>query len=177
MYHLRITTDLNVDVIQSIANKISGKYIIGQEEGHYHIVYDGIVLMERKQIRELLNSYGIKGNKGFSLTEARTPKKLVSYVCKDGNIIYKGYSEKEISIFKKLSFKKNGFDKELVNLEEKYVSGDLCDRQFGGEYIGLLADYDKNIYKNQISAYLQKMRIKKNRRDCFEIYDEFFSCY
>lgn len=170
-YHLRLTTELDYDRIEEFIQSVTQKYILAHEDGHYHAV----ILINKKEksaIKERINKeLDIHGNKGYSMTLAKSINDLSAYVTKDGDIRYLGYTFLEISAFKKMSYKKGGMSDEIKELERKYVMDELNDSEFGISYINLLVRYDKNLHGNQIKAYLLKMRVKKNPGSSRDIYE------
>lgn len=171
-YHLRLTTDMDFDKIEEFVQKISSKYLLCQEEGHYHAVV--LLMLKTKEVREMIKiDLGLKGNACYSLKEAQSLNDLCQYVCKQGNVRYLGYTFIEVNAFKKLAYKKDGMKEVLKKLEMDYVSDNLSDREFGEAYIKLLVEHDKNLHGNQIKAYLLKMRVKKNPNSSREIYENF----
>lgn len=169
MKHLRLTCNIDFDKIEKFVEDLSAKYLICREEGHYHVAFSPI--KSKKEIRTMINEIlELHGNKDFSFVEARNEAKLLQYICKEGNVRYKGYNFLEIEAFKKLSYKKNLMGEAVQNLEKEYVMGMLSDEDFGMRYINLLVDYDRNLHGNQIKAYLLKMKVKKDPNSSLDIY-------
>ena len=170
-YHLRLTTELDFDKVESFICGITQKYILAHEEGHYHAVIL-INKKDKKDIREKINKdLDIRGNKGYSISLAKSINDLSAYVTKEGDLRYLGYTFLEIAAFKKMSYRKGGMLDEIKELERRYIIGDLDDMEFGTSYINLLVRYDKNLHGNQIKAYLMKMRVKRNPGYSREIYE------
>lgn len=160
LYHLRITTDKDINWVYQLVFHISPKFVVSKEDGHYHIFMDS--QKERKEIKIHLNGYDLVGNKSFSLTFVKKELKCLSYVLKEGDYMSLGFTDKELSIAFRLSHYKNGFKEKLELLEADYIGGMAFD-EFAEKYVELKVDHNYNLNMSQIKGYLEKMRCKKNK--------------
>lgn len=129
------------------------KIIISEEESknnkiHYHILMmttDSNQKNAKQNIKNyLIKKYTLEGNEDHAFSEFKkgTEKRLASYVVKDGKFLYKGFSNDEIQIFAKLSYKKydpKAFMLEREELIENYLKNTELDE--ADEHRKLCRDY------------------------------------
>lgn len=162
-FHIRLTLKSNLDTIQSFVNKIGSKYIICDELTHYHI-YLQTQTTKKEIIIKIKEQLNLKGNEQFSVVVVKNKQSMKKYILKDGRYVFRNFTDKEIEILRKLSFKK-GIDKLKISLdkfEEDYYSGEIVFTTFACKYINLKIEYGQNIYGNHIKAYLNRIKMKKN---------------
>lgn len=170
-FHIRLTLKSELEnIIDFIETSITKKYIICDELTHYHCLAE--TQMSKKEIvRVIKEKLNLKGNADFSVIKAKSKQQLKKYILKDGNYKYKGFTDEEIKLLRKQSFKK-GIDKLQIVLEGyeiEYYNGDISFTQFGERYIQLKIEYNQNIHGNHVKAYLTKIKMKKNP-DCIREY-------
>lgn len=162
-FHIRLTLQSDLDKIKKFIETITKKYIICDELTHYHC-YAVTQMVKKEIVREVKNKLQLKGNEQFSVIKVKNKNQMKKYILKDGNYIYKGFSENEIEILRKLSFKK-GIDKfqtQLETLEQQFYEKQIGFSKFGELYVQLKIDYGQKLYGNHIKAYLNRVRMKQN---------------
>lgn len=105
-----------------LENKGISKMIIGKEKDasrphiHCYIEFDKTMSTFRQQFKKQFPS--MDGNKDYSLAQVENPGSLMSYICKEGDVKFKGFTDEEKSQIlpwvTKEEFKKN---------EQKKVNG------------------------------------------------------
>lgn len=162
-YHLRLTTDKSLDIIEQFVTPISEKYIISHEVTHYHVYLETTQI--RKDLRVLINQQlQLKGNGQFSIADARDPKQLKKYVLKDGYYIYKNFTKQEIAQLRKLSTKKDKtqYSIELQELEDTFIlSPHMAAEDFLTRVIQLQVTYSMKPRRTTLAPYIQYCIIKK----------------
>lgn len=187
-YSLRLTlVDRDLNSLFKSFNEFYGniKFVMSVEKKgtasqHFHLSYEGGTLKdERKKLKDFFQSQQIvtKGNKTYSLTEV-TSDNFVSYVLKDGDYLFNGYSQEYIDTQFKKSYKKftkNDFAESLHLLEDEYLSYDEqeddtpfnINRQvknikwFVKEFIKLKVSYKQIICYTYITKYARMLYYKK----------------
>lgn len=188
-YHVRIhlnPDDYPIFNIEQFIQKYSKYYIISQEHMHFHIMMKTQELIDSRSLKksnfrtDLVNTFKQNGNGFYSISTVRNLKQCQKYILKEvsagGKFIYKGFTDDEISLFKKTSYLKgrDKFQEQLDLLEEQYISNRITFEDFGIEFIKLKVKYNQNIYTNHIKAMLLKYKVKKDPTYAKEIYDTMF---
>lgn len=169
--HIRLHHASSLNDIWLFLGKTFKKFIVsvekeGTPEQHFHMV----VPWEKKltEVGDYLRTYDplIKGNKCFSASWMKN-KNLFSYVVKEGNYKTSGFSTKEISEFKKVSYQKYSkeeFATKLNKLVDDYLLShkDKLD-DFIMKFIDLKVSYKQIIDLSYIQKYALMVECKKNQ--------------
>lgn len=163
---IRITTDnMTLERTASIF-KDNDKYIISQEGDddttrlHHHVVLASDESSEdiKSKIRQVYPE--AKGNKCIYVKPSRDKRQLAKYTLKEGNYIYKGFSEQFIKEHFRLAVAKTDLKKEITANEEIYILGIITTEQFVERYIDIKVKHDQPLYTNHIVAYVRKMMVR-----------------
>lgn len=184
-YSLRITlVDRDLNSMFKSFNEFYGdiKFVMSVEKKgtasqHFHLSYEGGTLKdERKKLKDFFQSQQIvtKGNKTYSLSEV-TSDNFVSYVLKDGDYLFNGYTQEYIDTQFKKSYKKftkNDFAEQLHMLEDKYLTTEQNTpfnqkptyqiEDFVSDFIALKVSYKQIICYTYITKYARMLYYKKN---------------
>lgn len=176
----RITTDVSPTEILTILRLCPRyeKIIVSQENDanrtHVHcfiMTVETTAKNARQNLRNLIKKAfpQFHGNSSFSITEVKTEySKLQSYVVKEGNFVYYGFTPEEIQTFVEKSFNKkkvkDSYKNELQSLEESHT--DIED--FINKYLDLRFKYNKQITYFQALNYIQWIMIKHSKDNLFK---------
>lgn len=137
----RLTHDIEYNTLfKDISSyKMCHKFILAKELSekevtHYHVLMlttdDNQKNAQQNFKNYMTRIYPIEGNKNFAFTktEKGTKTRIASYCVKDGEFKSKGFTEDELNLFKKLSYKK--FDGKKIlerfeDLKEEYLKTDF----------------------------------------------------
>jgi hypothetical protein len=164
VYHLRLTTDLEFDLIEGFVKERSDQYIISHEVSHYHCYL--VTDVTRKDLRSAVNEVlKLKGNGQFSIADVRKPQQMKKYILKDGNFRFRGYTEQEIKILRLCSNKK-GMDKysdELSVLEENFYSDkSITLESYMVSVVNLQLSYGMKPVRNRLQSYARYVEMKRS---------------
>lgn len=166
---IRLTVDdLEIEKTQQLF-EYATRYIISTEgDGDNTRIHHHIILVTEEtsdqiklRIREVYPT--AKGNKCLYCKPSKDKTQLAKYTLKEGNYVYKGFTDKFIADTFKLSTNKTDRKKDLISLEEAYIMENLTSSQFLEQYILYKVKYDQPLYSNHIQAYMMKMMIRANK--------------
>lgn len=169
---LRLTDDgsvLDMDKTQQITTKYD-KWIISEEgDGdhtrlHHHIIISTKQDIKRDTIRQHIKEVypTLKGNKSIYIQPCKDKKQLTKYTLKEGQYKYNGFSKDFIKNMERCASPKTDLKKNIQDIEDQYILGQLDDKEFLSKYIQLKALHDQPLYLNHIQAYMTKQMTKKN---------------
>jgi len=143
-----------------------GKYtvVVVSEEGshstkdyHQHCLLRGN-LNKEDVVTDLKELYpDCKGNKCYSISEARDQKQLLKYTLKEGEYLSKGIPEKVLALAKKLSNPKTDLNKKIVDIYDLLLMGKITMREYSRRYIQIKIDHRQNIYPHHIAAHFRSV--------------------
>lgn len=142
------------------------KYIISQEGDDLNTRIHQHILLETEELRDDIAKHirhlypDAIGNKGIYIRPSRDKMQLAKYTLKEGNYLYKGFSEKFINEKFKCSKAKTDLKKDITALEDKLILREIHIEKFIKEFIELKVKYDQPLYVNHIRAYCLKMAVK-----------------
>lgn len=122
----KLETPLSLNELYSLFQPHASHFVISQEISarkklHYHVVIQFAPLLNRKQIRELFDSFGLpSGNSGRSMSQVECLDTSVTYVLKDGKYVFFGFAESYIKDKYGQSYAKVDFSSELKLLEDNF---------------------------------------------------------
>lgn len=101
----------------------------------------------------------------------------MKYILKDGgDIRYKGITQEDITLFKKLSVKKNKYKESVIKLEEEFFRDSMItNKEFARRYVNLQLDYGHTMQTGTQRAYILKMVLKRDRQLVHGYVDDMFN--
>lgn len=122
--------------------------------------------------RWIKQDFGLVGPQKSTSSVRTTVQRCLTYICKESDLVYKGFSPKMIKGLKAQSTKKFSKEKlanELFELETKYYANDIGSRYFATEYGRIRSQYGQSHTKSSVCNYLSKHYFRKNKeaRDTF----------
>lgn len=109
----------------------------------------------------LKRTFNIQGPQ-FS-TALRKSENAESYHLKQGQYIYKGYTEEEIAKWEALSYiKPLSYKARKQEISEQYLNGTLTEYQTIDKLLELITEYNVEYYENKLVAYMKMLQMKKN---------------
>lgn len=174
--HVRVTASwFTLEQLDAFLTKHLEQYIISVEkihtpEQHYHMMINWSG-KKRETFSPFIKTFDprIKGNKHLSVEWQRNDRNP-SYVLKEGNYISKGFEQKQIDDWFKVSFLKysgNDFREALTKIEDAYLTTSCTLAQFIQNYIQLKVRYKQSINHNTIKSFATMLYYKKNPRAIF----------
>lgn len=159
-WHIRLSHNRSFDEIESVIQQISQKYIISMERPKIHFHCYVRTTKSEKDMRSILVDHQLHGRNKYSMTKVREEEQMKKYVVKEGDIRYKGFSDKEMEIFIKKSKSK---DKHyFVELEDQYMEGKLTYKEFAIAHVKHKTRMGQRLNPNQIKQYLTSVFLRKN---------------
>lgn len=137
--------------------------VVVAEEGsgydlHHHLLLRGKNLTRTLIAEDIKKVYpDCKGNKCFSISEARDQKQLLKYTLKEGEYLAKGIPEKIIHLAHKLSNPKTDLKKKITDLEERILLGKITLLDFVDSYLEIKVQHSQPIYANHVQAYVTRI--------------------
>lgn len=176
LYHIVVHDRHNKYTInqmeQFVIDKLLSEYYmicieLEETNKHFHIMAESNVSSndtQNRKIRKLLNEFGVSGKGQLSTSLVKSRKQMMKYLLKDdGEIRTKGISETDLTLFKKLSFKKGEFKKRQQELEEAYIADpQQSTLTFAQKFTDLKVEYHQNLGANRIVEYARMMHFRKN---------------
>lgn len=151
------------------------KLIVSQEDAtrpHFHLLLVTKIPLGRgnQNLRNFIKTtFSIpEGNSGQCLQEVKkgTQKKVASYTVKEGLYSYYGFTDKEMKVFERCSYKKfegKKFTDELEKIQEKYYADENAHiNDFIQDYVILKTSYNQTINVNSMINYINLIYTKKN---------------
>lgn len=174
----RLTTDQSNEEVQNLL-QICPRYVKGiishekdanREHKHIFIMTnESNPKNARQNLRNLIKKGfpSLFGNSCFAITKVETEySKLLSYVVKEGDFVYWGYTADEVAEFVKKSFSPNkdkeSYKSEKKLLEDSFFSSDMPSEDFVRSFFNLRIKYDKMISANQAETYFEHMIMKRS---------------
>lgn len=143
------------------------QYIVAQEgsdtgetKPHQHLlVYDVQVDLLRDLIKK---HYKISGNKFLSVSVARKKNQILKYTVKEGNYIYKGFTDDFMKTLERLSHPKTNMVDEFHKLEDLLLLNTISKSEYLLRYLKLKIKYKQPIYTNHLIAYFRSRLLTDN---------------
>lgn len=164
----RLTTSMELDEFRKKLDSISSKYIIGleHEETNRHFQCFAILDYEDKSLDKtrykVKKLYDIKDKSTYYLKLVKKDT-YKTYCLKEGNYIYKGYTEEEIKILFEQSYEKptsfKGFKKQL---QEKYMKDDFNEEDVITQLIDAYIEWEIDFDNNAIYRFMTRLKLTKN---------------
>lgn len=151
------------------------KIIVSQEEStrkHFHILVlsnESDSKNARQNLRNFIKRlYGVEGNESYSIPDnirKGTHSTMAAYVVKDQNYVSKGFTENELEVFRKLSYKKYNskeFVDELNIINASFMlDKDKDEKWWLEKYVKLKVSYNQVLNVNTVLNQLQLICAKK----------------
>lgn len=163
---IRITSDdISHSELKEFLDPLTNKYIIGleQEESNRHFqIYAELKVKESSRLDNLRYAIKkrfpeVKGNGKFSISVKRTDQ-LKIYVCKEGKIIYKGFTPEEIEVFRSMSYNKPiSFSEKIKKLEESFLSLEIFFKDAITQYINIHLEHSINFTHSKVDAWITRL--------------------
>jgi len=153
--------------IREIFDPISDKYIIALENAnsrHFQCYVNYIQLddLKNSKLRYLLKSLGYKGNEKLSITKKKSDN-LCSYVLKDGNYIYKGFTDEQIKDLVEKSYEKPvSYKKQKQILLQTYLDDKIKQDELIIGLIQLTTRFEGNYNRTTLIQYVNMAKMKKH---------------
>lgn len=126
----------------------------------------------KKNVKQNFRNYiksklTLSGNADYSITETNVDNKnkIGSYVVKEGNYAYYGFSKEDIDNFVKLSYKPYSgkkFQDAINDINETYITGDRTSKWWFEQYIELKKSYNQRISIRQSVDLFNLVYCKRN---------------
>lgn len=170
-WSIRITTmKYQFDDIKSVFDPICSKYIIALENESSNRHFQCYIKLIKEDdakgnaIRYAVKKWDptMKGNQHISITKMKK-ETLMVYVTKDGNYIYKGFTEEDIKTLAGQSYKKKKtFMQESKDLENAYLAGEIRLKDISRRYIDIHIRHCVNFNKFKIESYMTRLLATKD---------------
>jgi hypothetical protein len=165
---IRVTTDKSFEDILGLLDKFSDKYIVGLENEQTNRHFQCYVQLKISDDSRLSKvRYIIKkefpelyGNKSISISKMRDDN-LKIYVCKEGNIRYRGFSALEIDHYKTQSYTQpehNNITKTISRIQDDFYEGQISLHQAIDSYIEAHIKFDINFNSTKIESWITKIK-------------------
>lgn len=162
IHHVRITCDtLSMDKTFAAFKHCNG-VIVSQEGGQDKRLHQHLLIlneMTRQHIKDILKEVypELKGNKSYSITEARDKKQLLKYVLKDGNYMHKGFTTEFIERMKKLSHNNESTKKKFQVYLDQVLTGQIDLSEYSENIIRTKAEMLQPFYVNHHIAHVKSV--------------------
>lgn len=165
---IRITCDtITKAELAELIDPLCDRYIISEETAanrHFHIylryLYEDAPRYSK--LRYIFTKAGYKGNEKISITKQKT-ENLQSYVVKDGDYIYKGYTEDEIEEIRNKSYKKpKGYKQEKADIANAFVNGEINTEEMYEQLILLACKWNIEFYEHKTIAFMRTQIFKRD---------------
>lgn len=163
---IRITVD-SLELRKTFAIFESFPKVVVSEEGdgmntrlHHHIILP--TNKSSDEIKKLIRvAYpDAIGNKCIYVKPSRDKRSLMKYTLKEGNYLYKGFTDQFIKDSFKCSSSKTDLKKEIDLLEEKVILQKITMLQFIEAYIDLKVKYSQDLRDTNLKPYFKRIMIK-----------------
>ncbi len=114
----------------------------------------------------------LKGNKHVSIAPARNEKSLASYVVKDGEYAYKGFTKEFIDKAIQLSYNNDLSKKKFVVLKELVLTGGINLHEYSRRVLILKGDMLQPIYCSHHVAHVRSVGVKTKSIDVDTLNDK-----
>lgn len=168
--HIRITCDkATKDSLASLITEMCDRYIICEEHAehrHFHIymryLYQDAPRWDK--LRYALKKEGYFGKGKLSISQRRTSN-LESYVVKEGDYIYKGFTPEEITEFAENAYEKpKSYKVQKTEIADAFQKGEITKEQFVTSLIMLMCEFNVEYYRHKLVAYVKTQQMKKHPR-------------
>lgn len=165
-------------IMEDFINKnedVLDKWAYGHEMGndeveHYHfVIYTKI---EINKLKDLVRNFIYPffpdrrrgfGNKQYNLQYSKDPRNALSYCFKEKlDYDFSGFTEECIKYLIDQSFTKPSFDKDVIELNNKYMDTKMSDEDYLVGYYKIYATYNRSINVATITGYLLSIKVRKN---------------
>lgn len=166
-------TDTHASVLEFLSQKYT-HIIVSQENAtrpHFHVLLTYTESNSKNANQNFKNyiktKWDLSGNSDYAVTQTQkgTTHRLAAYTIKDGNFSSIGFSELEMSNFKKLSYKKytkQDFQNELNAINDKFLLDPKMEiRDYISSYCILKTAYNQNLNVNTICNYINLINARK----------------
>lgn len=107
----------------------------------------------------------IKDNKQWSFVEQRNAKSNKKYCLKDGEFLFKGFTQQSIDEAFKLSYSEAKYKKQFQDIREKLLLQEISLATYAEKYIQYKADSEQSLYMNHVEAHIRTMGVKTGEID------------
>lgn len=137
--------------------------VVVAEEGsgydlHHHLILRGKELTRTKITEDIKKVYpDCRGNKCFSISEARDQKQLLKYTLKEGEYLARGIPGKILELAHQLSNPKTDLKKKIIDNEEAVLLGKITLLDFVDRYLEIKVQHSQAIYPSHVTAYVTRI--------------------